>query len=281
MWRARRHSGTVAVGAPAATSGTSGERHPAEGPLVDEPQLGPAVGEVEPGVQVLLARRVGRARRAAGRSCPGGRSGPAGGRRGPPAPARGTCRGAGAAVTASPVSRAARSAGPGDVTAGDRGCRGTRPRAMRASDDVVLAGRGGRPRPRAAQASRGRGLDAGRRRVGRRCRGGAASARRASWPRDLGGLLLGLLLAATGALAEHLVADDRAGVEDLLVVRALLGRRGTPATPRRGRAVSSCRLVFQSRPAPSVAEPAHQRVEQVVHERGGRGHAASTGRPCR
>ena len=185
-----------------------GERHPPEGPLVDEPQLGPVVREVEPGVQVLLRRGVGRARPAAGRSCPGGRSGPAGGRRGPPARARGTCRGA------RRQGRRCRSAGrrgrPVRGRDGGRpGCRGTAPRrsAVRRRGP---AGRAGRPRPRGAQASArsGASTPGG---VGSTGAPRTALARRVELgPRDLGGLLLGLLLAATDPLAEHLVADDRA-----------------------------------------------------------------------
>ena len=45
--------------------------------------------------------------------------------------------------------------------------------------------------------------------------------------------------------------------------------------PAECRAQISCRLVFQSSPAPRVAELRHERVEQVVHERAGRGKAGA------
>ena len=59
------------------------------------------------------------------------------------------------------------------------------------------------------------------------------------------------------------------------MVRALLGDPVLGDAEAEGSAVSSCRLVFQSRPAPSAAADSHQRVEQLVHERA---RAGST--PC-
>ena len=62
--------------------------------------------------------------------------------------------------------------------------------------------------------------------------------------------------------------------EGLGVVGPALGRRRTRARRGPASAVSSCRLVFQSRPAPSVGGLGDQRVEQPVHQLGGGVEAA-------
>ena len=250
----------------------------AEGALVDEPQLGSVVGEVEPGVQVLLVAARRPARRAAGRSCPRWTSRPAS----PSAAgrARGTCR------AARPPRRRAGEPG-GEVAGPARWRRATRaPRTStprdRAADDVVVRGRGGRPRPRGAQASAASaGLGArGRRRPwarGRPRRAGSSAVQAL-----LGGLLLGLLLAAARC--------RRRGPRRRRPTRAakvfswsgpVLGDAVLGDAEAVAAAVSSCRLVFQSRPAPRVADCAISGSKRWCTNVAGRRRCPPTGRPRR
>ena len=71
------------------------------------------------------------------------------------------------------------------------------------------------------------------------------------------------------------------GVELLLVVGPLLARRGTRATPSAEPAAISCRLVFQSRPAPSVAASLDAAGRSGGARSARRRRCRSTGRPCR
>ena len=75
-------------------------------------------------------------------------------------------------------------------------------------------------------------------------------------PGRLGGPLLGLLLAAPLGAAVPLAGHHHPGGERLGVVRAGLVDRVLRARRARSAAVSSCRLVFQSRPAPRPADSA-------------------------
>src|SRR4051812_2668746 len=169
-----------------------------------------------------------------------------------------------AASTALPVTRAARSAGPGRcrrATRLPRNCADPRRRpttwscsprrTTSTSGSSGIRGVGGL----GARGRRGRG--------GRRQGGLGAPAQLG--PGDLGRLLLRLLLAAAHALAEHLVTDDRTGGEDLLVVGPLLGDAVLRDTERgRGGELLQARLPVQA--GAEAGRAAHQRVEQVVHE---------------
>ena len=93
-------------------------------------------------------------------------------------------------------------------------------------------------------------------------------------PRLLGRELLGFLLAVAATLADLGAAEHDLGVERLLVVRAALERRRTPASRAMRSAASSCSEVFQSRPAPRVAASSSAVGEQPQHERAGRLGAA-------
>ena len=214
-----------------------------------------------------------RARRpAAGRSCPGGWSGPAGGRQGPPAPARGTCRGA------RRQGRRCRSAGRRGrpVRGGDGGrpgCRGTAPRRS-----VVRrrgpAGRAGRPRPRGAQASA---------RSGASTPGGVGSTgapRRAALARRVSSVhAISAAFCSASFLLRPIPSPSTSspttapGGEDLLVVRALLGDAVLRDTER-GRGGELLQAGLPVEAGAEGGRAAHQRVEQVVHERGGRGQPA-------
>ena len=200
-----------AIGSGTPSSSSSARASAAEGALVDEPQLGPAVGEPEPGVQVLLLRGVRPARRAAGRSCPRWRIRPTESPRGR---ARGTCRAAGPRRPGGSTRRSARSLRAGHVATGDPVRRGARA-ADGAADDVVgeaaaddldlgeLRHAGSR-RPSGSSSSASPSGAAPR-----RGRGPGPRAGRDRRPGLLGGLLLGVLLAAAGPAAEDLVARRR------------------------------------------------------------------------
>ena len=113
-----------------------------------------------------------------------------------------------AAATVTPVRRAARSSGPATCRRATRRAEELRARRC-AGRRRGPAGPAGRPRPRGAQAPRRRRPSALA--ASRRASGAALGAPAQLGPGHLGGLLLGLLLAAAVALAEHLVADDRRG----------------------------------------------------------------------
>ena len=152
---------------------------PAEGALVDEAQLTAAVGEGEPGPQVLLRAARSAPRPAADRSCPGGR--PAPGRSAAPSRASGSHRylpRRWAAVTVAPVRSATKSSAPSRCRRTARGCRTSRWR--RCGRRPSAPDRAGPPRPRAARA---RPVSPARCRspTGRARRSGRPSARRPSW----------------------------------------------------------------------------------------------------
>src|SRR6478672_641400 len=156
------------------------------------------------------------------------------------------------------VRRAARSTGPGR-------CR----RATRAPRKAAESMR--RPttwsaRPRRTTSTSG---SSGIHGSGRARGPGGLGAGTQLGPGALGGLLLGLLLAAPDPLAEGLLADDGPCGEDLLVVGALLGH----AVLGHAEAGGGGELLQAGLPVQAGAEAGrglHQRVEQVVHERAGR-----------
>ena len=211
----------IVVGMPCASRSVEGE--PAEGALVDEAQLGAAVGEAEPGVQVLLVGRGGvldeqlaahpevqdQAERVA-QVEPEVLAAPAHGGDAAPGEAVGEVLRAGDVAAGDPV---AAQLDVGDGAAERRGRRG----------------RGGRPRPRAAQARPAvgpSGSSCRRRPRARRLLGAddRALVRVADGgPGQGGGLLLGDLLGAAGAGAEHVAADDDLRLEPLGVLGAVLG----------------------------------------------------------
>src|SRR3954470_7144792 len=170
-----------------------------------------------------------------------------------------------AASTALPVTRAARSAGPGRcrrATRLPRNCAAPRRRPTTWSCS-----------PRRTTSTSGSSGIRGVGGLGARGRGGpdqgGLGAPAQLGPGDLGGLLLRLLLAAADTLAENLVAHDRAGGEDLLVVGALLGDAVLRDAERgRGGELLQARLPVQART--EAGRAAHQRVQQVVHEGRGR-----------
>ena len=212
------------------------QREPAERPLVDEAQLGPAVGERQAHPQVHLVRGVRPAAPAAARSCRGGRAPP-------PRPSLPGTASSGsqrylprrcAPASVRPARRAAKSAAP---AAWRRTARGwptatdatVRPAAQRSRPrrTTSTSGSSGSASP---YASVGRSdppvplapvpsvppvpVPSGRR---RRCRLrllGQLGAQPA--PRGRRGLLLGLLLAAPAALAVVLAGHPRDGREQLL-----------------------------------------------------------------
>ena len=246
---------------------------PAERPLVDEPQLGAVVRRSRTGTRRCCSRRrVGRLRRAAGRSSRGGRAAAS------PRVEGGSQRylpRRRAAAMRRPVEPGGEVGRPGEVAADGRGCEHL-DAGDRAADDVGLRGRAGRPRPRAARASARLGsLDAGPASASPGREPGVGA--RVAGPRGLGGLLLGLLLAAAGARRRSTSSPTPTwAVKVFSWSGPSSSMTGTRARRARAAAVSSCRLVFQSRPAPSVAALLDQRVEEPVHERGGRVEAAAS-----
>ena len=234
-----------------------GERQPAERPLVDEPQLGPAVGEVEPA--------------SAGASAPGASAASTSSWPLMPRWAISACRWPSGARSTQPEVLAAAPAASTCVaaSAGRRGRParardGARPRAAagtRAALDRAVRRRG-RARPRRTTSTSGssgiRAVAEARRRVGARVdrrrrarrvgRGGLSSARRARQP-----------AARPPSCCARCPSPSTSPPTTAAAVKIFSWSGPSSVTrysgtPSAAAAVSSCRLVFQSRPAPRVAE---------------------------
>ena len=275
----------TAVGGSGAVGHEVGERHAAERPLVDEPQLGPVVGEVEP-------RRAGASpparparshQQLAAHAQVGDQGLPVavGGRA---APARGTCRAAAAARTWLPVEPGGEVGGPGQVPAGD-------PRLPRNSRRARWCGRRRGPaRPRRTTSTSGssgiRGVGRPRRlagvgRPGARRRAalgapGRARSRRSRRPSARPPSCCGrcprrATSSPTTARAVKIFSwSGPSSVDAVLRDAERRPRRSAPAgwssSPGRRRGVADCAISGSSRWCTNV---------------GRRRHARATGRPCR
>ena len=171
-----------------------------------------------------------------------------------PSPATGTSAPAGAG-DAAPGQPGREVVGPGDVPAD--GPRVRRPRRRRrCGPGRGRRDRGGRPRPRGARAPVGLGS-------------GGATRRRTSGDSERQACSAAFC-SASFFVRPSPVPRSRPPTT-AVAVNSLRWSGPSSAirysgTPRRCAAVSSCRLVFQSRPAPSSGARAQQVVEQPVHQ---------------
>ena len=243
-----------------------GDRQAAEHPLVDEPQLaalgGARRGRTGPGGAARRGRRA--AGRGSGRSCRGGRAA----RRRCRAAARSTCRGGGRPRSRRPVSAAAKPAGPRGSRRTGRGCS-TSTRVDGGADDVALEagaddldlgqlGHAGVSSPAglSRRADDGEVEHAEADRDARRTPSRRRPARLPSWS--------GRRRCRRGR------SPTRTWAVKVFMWSGPSSSMTYSGTPRPCSAESSCREVFQSRPAPSAEAASMQRVEEQVHDAGRR-----------